>query len=322
MFVLSLDLELHWGMFDRLGVNECREQLLAARDLIPTLLETIVAFGVRATWAIVGMLLFDSKRELLDALPQRRPAYAVRRLSAYEILDQVGEDERADPLHYAASLARRIAATPGQEVATHTFSHYYCCERGQSPADFRADLEAAVEVTKSKLGIRPRSLVFPRNQVALSYLDVCRDLGILAYRGNPDAWRYAPRRRQEESVVLRALRLADSYLPLTGGRAAPIRAQMVPVNVRASQYLRPVGPRCFEPLRLRRIMAQLRPAARRGRIFHLWWHPHDFGTRPAENLAALRRVLSGFARLRDEYGMQSVTMAEAADRILAEHAAS
>ena len=53
-----------------------------------------------------------------------------------------------------------------------------------------------------------------------------------------------------------------------------------------------------------------------GGIFHLWWHPHDFGVHLAENLRAVRDILGWFARLRDAYGMESLTMAEAAERAL------
>lgn len=324
ILVVSLDFELHWGVHDRLDLGEYRENLLGVRRVVPALLDMFMAFGVRATWATVGMLLLENKRELLHALPERRPAYAKQALSAYQLLDQIGEDERDDPFHFAPSLARRIAATPGQEIGTHTFAHYYCLEPGQSLPEFRADLETAVEVTRAKLGVRPRSLVFPRNQVAAPYLDVCRELGIVAYRGNPDAWAYRERGEDDESSVQRAVRLADAYLPLTGRHSTPLRAEEVPVNVAASRYLRPwtAALRAFERLRIRRIVAELGDAARHGRLFHLWWHPHDFGAHVTENLDVLRQILSCFACLRERYGMESLTMAEAAERALHADAAA
>jgi peptidoglycan/xylan/chitin deacetylase (PgdA/CDA1 family) len=319
VFVVSLDFELHWGVHDRLALAEYRENLLGARQAVPAMLETFADFGIRATWATVGILLLGGKRELLETLPERRPSYTKRRLSAYELLDAVGENERDDPFHFAPSLVQQIAATPGQEIGTHTFAHYYCLEPGQSVAEFRADLETAVRVTRAKLGVSPRSLVFPRNQVAAPYLDVCRELGFLAYRGNPTTWPYRARAEADERAVRRAVRLGDAYLPLTGRNSTPLSAVEAPVDVTASRYLRPYAHvlRRLEPLRIRRITADMRDAARRGRLYHLWWHPHDFGVHLAENLRALRRVLSFFAILRDRYGMQSLTMAEAAERALA-----
>lgn len=316
VLVISLDFELRWGVHDRLSLAEYGENLLGVRRAVPAMLQTFTEFGVRATWATVGMLLLEGKRELLDVLPERRPSYANRRLSAYELLGEVGESERDDPYHFAPSLARLIAATPGQEIGTHSFAHYCCLEPGQSVAEFRADLETAVRVTRAKLGVSPRSLVFPRNQVSAPCLEVCRELGFVAYRGNPERWAYQARREDDESPVQRAVRLADAYLPLTGHNSTPLRAEALPVDVKASRYLRPYAPalRALERLRIRRMVADLRDAAERGRVYHLWWHPHDFGAHLAENLDVLRQLLSCFATLRDRYGMESLTMTEAAER--------
>jgi peptidoglycan/xylan/chitin deacetylase (PgdA/CDA1 family) len=321
--VVSLDFELHWGTHDRRG-PEYRRNLLGVRRVVPALLETFVASGIHATWATVGMLLCESRRELLDALPARRPSYVNPRLSAYRLLSEVGDGERDDPLHFAPSLARLIAATPGQEIGTHTFSHYYCLEPGQSVAEFRADVEAASRITRLRLGVTPRSLVFPRNQVAAPYVDVLRELGFLSYRGNPTPWPYRARSQARESGLRRAVRLLDAYVPVTGRRSTELRAHEAPVDVPASRYLRPharvLAP--LERLRVRRIVAEMHDAARRGRLFHLWWHPHDFGAHTAANLDVLRRILGVFGGLRARYGMESLTMAEAADRVLAAGAAA
>ena len=48
-----------------------------------------------------------------------------------------------DPEHLAGSLVELIARSAGQEVGSHTFSHYYCLEAGQNGETFRSDLAAA-----------------------------------------------------------------------------------------------------------------------------------------------------------------------------------
>jgi peptidoglycan/xylan/chitin deacetylase (PgdA/CDA1 family) len=319
VLVVSLDFELHWGVHDRLTLAAYRDNLLGVRRAVPAMLDAFAAHGVHATWATVGMLLCESKRELLEALPERRPSYTRRALSGYRLLPAVGDRERDDPFHFAPSLVRLIAATPGQEVGTHTFAHYYCREPGQTVAEFRTDLDAAARIARAKLGAPPRSLVFPRNQVAEPYLAACRDAGIVAYRGNPPSWPYRARAEAEETPLQRAVRLADAYLPLTGRRAPALDGGGTPVDVPASRYLRPWSPalRGLEPLRLRRITTDMERAARRGGLYHLWWHPHDFGVHQDENLRVLRQLLARFVRLRDRYGMESLGMAEAAARALA-----
>lgn len=317
-FVVSLDFEQHWGMRDVHTVERSRAALLGGRDAVPALLALFREFDVRATWATVGLLFFESRAEMLAALPSSRPSYAAARLSPYVDFANIGESERDDPFHFAPSLIRRIAETPGQEIATHTFSHFYCCEPGQTVDEFRADLEAACRVARRKIGRAPESIVFPRNQMTPAHLAVCRDLGLVAYRGNPDHWAYrAARRDVAQSRGRRALRLADAYVALTGTHSAPVDGgAALPVDVPASRYLRPYSRvlRALEPLRLRRITAELEATATEGRVFHLWWHPHDFGVHLRENLAFLRRILVCFARARERAGMESLTMSDVAVR--------
>jgi peptidoglycan/xylan/chitin deacetylase (PgdA/CDA1 family) len=316
--VVSLDFELHWGVADKLTLAAYRENLLGAREAVPAMLDLFARYDVHATWAIVGLLLAESRREMLERVPSVRPRYRRAELAPETVLAQVGENERDDPFHFAPSLARRIADTPGQEIGTHTLTHYYCLEEGASPAALRADLEAASALTRDRLGRTPRSIVFPRNQFDDASLAVCREVGLTAYRGNPEGWAYRARRDGDESQGRRAVRLLDAYLPATGSHAHAFPAG-TPANVAAGRYLRPYAPalRAAEPLRLRRITAELGRAARRGLLFHLWWHPHDFGRNLRENLAVLERILASFRRLRDAHGMMSLTMGEAAEPGLA-----
>src|SRR3546814_16745991 len=59
----------------------------------------------------------------------------------------------------------------------------------------------------------------------------------------------------------------------------------------------------LEEMRLSRICRAMRQAAISGSVFHLWWHPHNFGADIAENMAFLRRILESYRQLADEYGM-------------------
>jgi hypothetical protein len=53
-------------------------------------------------------------------------------------------------------------------------------------------------------------------------------------------------------------------------------------------------------------------AAREDLDFHLWWHPHNFGSNTRENLAVLGALLAEHRSLRDRYGWPSRNMTEAA----------
>lgn len=317
IFVVSLDFELYWGARDHATLERYRPRLLGVRQAVPALLDLFARYGIHATWATVGFLFFDSREQLLAALPRRRPAYSDPRLSPYPHLATVGVDESTDPCHFGAALVRQIMACPGQEIGTHTFSHYYCLEPGQDISQFREDL-AAAQKAAARFGLKLESLVFPRNQFNRQYLEVCRQLGIRVFRGTESSWLYRARSQKEERLLRRALRLLDSYLPLTSHNCSgpEVARDGLPYNIPSSRFLRPYAPalRLLEPLRLQRILGALRYAARRGRTFHLWWHPHNFGAHTRQNLAFLEKVLREYALLRSRYGMESLNVGEVAAR--------
>jgi len=54
-------------------------------------------------------------------------------------------------------------------------------------------------------------------------------------------------------------------------------------------------------------------AATRGMVYHLWWHPHNFGTNLPENLNFLEKILQSYQKLNSQYKMQSLNMGEVAE---------
>lgn len=316
-FAISLDVELVWGVRDTMPEAKYAENLYGERAATAAIIDLFAEYKIHATWAIVGFLFFSQKRDLLCQIPACVPKYDDQRLCPYRDLESLGNDESADPLHLGASLVRMIAAGKSQEIGTHTFSHYYCLEDGQNFESFRADLAAAVAIAEHD-GLRLHSIVFPRNQVNPEYLAACREVGLRAYRGTERHWLYRPRRWREESLLRRGLRLVDAYISLTGDHTTPVTACGIgtPINLAQSRFLRPYSHRLsiFEPLRLRRIVKSLDAAARKGELYHLWWHPHNFGVNLDKNIAFLRRVLDHFAELHARYGMESLNMREIAER--------
>jgi len=72
----------------------------------------------------------------------------------------------------------------------------------------------------------------------------------------------------------------------------------------------------LERQRLRRIFSSMTCAARNLLLFHLWWHPHNFGANIELNLAFLRSILEHHRFLRQQYGFSSRTMSEVAESAL------
>jgi hypothetical protein len=316
--VISLDFELHWGIRDHKTVDAYRENLLGVRRAVPAMLDLFARRAVAATWATVGFLFAENKKALERHFPSQLPTYTDRKMSPYEAMGEIGDDEASDPFHYAPSLVRLIAKTPRQELATHTFSHFYCLEAGQTAAQFEADLEAAAAIGAPH-GNTCESIVFPRNQMNAKYMDVLERRGIRAYRSNGKHWAY--RAEAAETPARRIFRLADAYIPIGGARAhacaSASDAKEAPVDVPASAFLRPYSPdlAALDGLRLRRLTRAMTTAAEHGQVFHLWWHPHNFGRHLAQSMAFLERILVHFESLRRRHGMESLTMAAAAEGV-------
>jgi hypothetical protein len=177
----------------------------------------------------------------------------------------------------------------------------------------------AQSIARTRFGAPLTSLVFPRNQYSEEHVKVAGEAGISAYRGNPQSWMYAPRPKRGESALRRGARLTDTFLPVSGDLS--FSADRVPAgppyDVPASRFLRPWSKELAwaEPFRVGRVIRELAIAARRGRIYHLWWHPHNFGRNTAENMSALANILQAFSHLRETYGMTSLTMGEVALRM-------
>lgn len=314
--VISLDFELHWGVRDRRSTTgPYRDNLLGAREAIPRVLDLFDEFEIAATWATVGLLFATSREEARAYWPGERPRYVDTTLDPYG--EAVGDDEREDRFHYAPSLVSLIHSTPRQELATHTFSHYYCLEAGQGRAAFSADITSAVAIARDR-GIAITSIVFPRNQVNRDYAQVLLDNGITCYRGSQRGWLHrAGTTAERRGAATRALRLADAYVPVSG--TGLTRWEDVPeasglCNVPASRFLRPYTPRLrwLEPRRVEHTVWAMRRAAISRSLFHLWWHPHNFGVEQERNLEVLRRLLVEFSRLRSEHGMVSLAMRDVA----------
>lgn len=316
--VISLDFELMWGVRDHRTTADYGDAVLGVRKALPELLNLFKRHNVRATWATVGLLFARNRQEMLDHYPNLRPAYRHARLSPYEdILSRIGADESKDPWHYGRSLVEQVLQSDGQEIATHTYSHYYCLEEGETIAAFEADLQAA-SVIMATAGVRPSSIVFPRNQLTDAHVQACVNHGIQAYRGNPETFLYKARSKDNVNLFLRGLRLIDGSFPVSGNLSyKPGVRQGRCANVRASRFFRPYEPRIgpMNELHVQRIMREMESAATRGQIYHLWCHPHNFGRYTGVQLARLERILQNFSRLQDRHGMQSNTMSEVAGRL-------
>ena len=313
IFTISLDFELFWGVRDQKSLREYGDNILGVREAIPAILKLFLSHQIHATWATVGFVTFANRKELITYLPDITPGYLNKNLDPYSHLSKIGSNEQEDPYHYGYSLVRSILDTPGMELASHSFSHFYCLEPRDNPGAHLSDLEASV-ATFNRLGVKANSLVFARNQYDGNHLIEAAKCGFKVFRGVESSSIYKPRPTREVSIVPRIARLMDSYFNVTGPNLANISwDDSGLVNIPSSRFLRPAAKNIFEELRLRRILDAMTAAAISGSCFHLWWHPHNFGVNLMQNLLFLSKVLLHFRHLQNIYGMQSMAMNEVAE---------
>jgi peptidoglycan/xylan/chitin deacetylase (PgdA/CDA1 family) len=315
IFVISLDFELLWGVWDVTTKEKYGTNILGVKEVIPRLINLFAQYNFKTTFATVGFLFAKNKEELLSFIPANKPSYSNDNYNVYlKELALIGNNETNDPYHFGYSLFNLIRQSP-HEICTHTFCHYYCLEEGQNASEFDADIKAAKKIAAQN-DVVLSSIVFPRNQVNEAYIDVLKDNGINVYRGNPASWIYKPRKFTAEVLFIRLCRLLDTYLPISGySNTYEIKkGNNLPVNIPASRFLKPYNKSLawLEKIKLNRIMNEMTRAAIKKELYHLWWHPHNFGVHINENMANLSIILNHYQTLNKKYGFTNCTMKEAA----------
>ncbi len=320
-FTISLDFELHWGGFEKWALAKHRNYFLNTRKVIPEILMAFKNYQVHATWATVGLLLHRHQEELKSVFPQLIPTYdqPVLGVSHYMSHHQIGIREEQDPYHYAPSVIQKIVATEGQELASHTYAHYYCNEPGQTPEQFKADADAWNKAAEP-FGVKTCSLVFPRNQFNRDYLQVCKQVGIKIIRTNPVDWWWKIDSTQRESKWKRFNRGFDAYFSIGGKTSYPLSSIQQNEGVwhlPASRLLRPYSSKEFvlNQIKINRIKGEMTLAAKNNECYHLWWHPHNFGGDPSKNIEGLVQILEHYKYLNQTYSMISLNMQEIASRL-------
>lgn len=306
--VISLDFELIWGVFDHEDIDNKKEYFDNTLHVIPKIIESFEKKEVKATWATVGMLFNDNWEEWESNQPKNKPTYHNSKLDAYNY-GVLHKKSGFDRFFFAPNLIKQIQQAKGQEIGTHTYSHYYCLEPGQNENQFATDIDTAIKLA-AKFNINLKSLVFPRNQFNESYLACCAEKGLSSVRSNPDFWYWntlAP-----QTITTKVFRTADAYFPLgTKSYEKEILNSKDPLCQPSSRFLRPQHKiELVNALRLNRIKNEIIHAAKNGEVYHLWWHPHNFGIDPEGAIKTLKAIIEVYTYCKDNFGMESKTMEE------------
>ena len=171
-------------------------------------------------------------------------------------------------------------------------------------------MQAAKDIAADH-GYEVTSVILPRNQCEPEYTEVLRKIGFTAYRDEENDWIHE---KIKFRPLMRALRLLDVYLPLTGQGGYIPKYENGIWNLVGSRMYKPIFRKLefLEGLKMFRIKRQMLHAAKHNLTFHLWWHPHNIGIRTEEHLQQLEEIFRYYAELKETYGMRSLNMGETA----------
>ncbi|EOZ98796.1 polysaccharide deacetylase [Indibacter alkaliphilus LW1] len=311
--IISLDFELHWGRYDKYPIQGVGDYYKNTREAIPRILDLFAKYNIHATWATVGSLMAENVEEWRAYQPEILPNYINPAYSAYYWF--ANESNHPKEALFAPDLVQKIIQAEHQELGSHTYSHFYTGEKGANQQAFKADLEAAKKIAKDKFATELKSLVFPRNQYNPSSLETASKLGIKVFRTNPPDWFWSS--PEKANLLKKVFRTGDTLIPL-GSKTyydLDIKFKRDFLQLPASRLLRPYKANSiFNTLRVERIKNEMAEAAKEKMAYHLWWHPHNFGINPKENLEVLEDILQYFSNLHQSTGMESLSMWEAYEK--------
>ncbi|OGZ27132.1 MAG: hypothetical protein A2365_00485 [Candidatus Nealsonbacteria bacterium RIFOXYB1_FULL_40_15] len=290
IFVLSLDVELAWGTFDKNGLKKYSRHFKKTRNAIDSLLDLLKEYEIKATWAFVGHLFLDRcDKNHSDVL---RPFYSWYGKDWHSL--DPGTDIERDPFWYGKDILLKVKnAWPKQEIATHTFSHVIMDEECAEETA-RSQIKKCIELAEEE-GIKIKSMVFPRNRV--NHTKALGELGIRTFRG------YSKKKRLSRIIDQIFARTPDVF-PLKSlvlhDNVLEIKESMFLTSYDGLRKLIPSG------IRVLRAKRGIKKAASDNSMFHLWLHPFNLAGNP-KLLGDLEKIFI----LSKKHGLSSLTMGEA-----------
>lgn len=299
-FIISLDCEGKWGMADHIGPHHDRflttENLENAYTRIGAL---FARHHVPATFAFVMAFTLS-------------PAEFARHRERFVDVEIEGgnwlrhfrrqmEDGHAEGW-FAPRAFDEVRARPEHEIGCHGFSHLPLGISGVGRREAEHEIGAASTVAAEK-GVELRTFVFPRNLIA--HTSVLAAAGYTGYRG---------RLVQSEGVSgkLSELNVAESA-QAHGGWSGTLRVIPPGHFLNWRRGVRKLVPR---PVTVRRWRHILEDAADRGRVAHLWLHPHNVIDGP-ETFDTLSSIVAYAAKLRDRGKIAIVTQRQYCEQLAA-----
>lgn len=297
---MSLDFELAWGTRGRPSAKIVQPDLDGTRRAIDGLLHLFEKYEISATWASVGgMFLGGDQRH--------------QWLQTEGMQDVPSGNSASEPRWYAEDiLAQLRSSTPEQEIGLHTLTHMFVQDSQSSRSQFDLELQRQCELYHDLELPSAKSFIFPKHFMA--HFDLLAKHGVTCYRGPENGWfEHLP-----GTVLSAGGRLMWGKLRGCPVVSLPIRTAEGLWVIPSSQYYPPfrsVGKYLSIADRVAKAKKGLKRAATTKRVFHLWTHPFNLGTRTEELLGGLELILEYAASLREIDAVENLSMGAFSDRL-------
>jgi len=307
-FVISLDFELFWGVIRSRSIQDYQNNVFGVEDALPAIIDVFNEYQISATWAVVGSILCDSFDEWNELINEFYFDFSI--FNNNEIKQIIKNNPR---LFFNKKLVEHIKSSLSQEIASHTFAHYEVGNIETDISNFRKDM-LLNNLVMNENGIIPKSIVFPRNIIDKTLISTLPELGINTFRGNQNHFLYKDGDKVPFGLVGKGLRYLDSSFNLSGSNSSIASEVDGVINIPSTYFLRPISGSDARNVvnyhRLKRIKNHMTQAAKSNGMFHIWWHPHNFGNELNENIYFLKQILDHFIDLKSKYKMVSVSMGD------------
>ncbi len=302
--VISLDFEKMWGIHDGNNWDNSINYIENVNIIVPKILSLFKKYNISATWATVGILFLSNKDELINITKNvEKPTYENQSFSAYTHFCCIKND---DKVSFAPELIKNIMQTPNQEIASHTFSHYYCKEAGQTIDQFNDDLKLSIKVSKQN-NVNVKTLVFPKNQYDNKCLEIAKNNGIKAFRGLEENWI----NKIKNKKIRRFMLFVSTYLPIVRGECYNVNKikKEELYNIKSSFFFRAATKnKLLELLKLKRVKKLMKRAAKKRLVCHIWFHPHNLSKNIELGLRQLENILKYYTKLSIKYNFKSINI--------------
>jgi peptidoglycan/xylan/chitin deacetylase (PgdA/CDA1 family) len=274
-FSISIDLELAWGVWDKIENNYLNNAINLERQIIVKLLKLFDIYNIPVSWATVAALL-DNKNRMIN-IGDKNAWYAP------DIIDKI------------------INSKTKHLIASHSYAHPNF--RESSEDTIIEDFEKSEYFFKT-INIQPNVLVFPRNQIA--HLPVLNKFNYKFYRSLDKSW--YKKVSEFNKLLGKFSNICDKVFPFRSNSIKPKIHSNGLIEIPSSILLMSRNGFKFAVTNTNmyyKIKNGIELAIENKECFHIWFHPSNFYFKSHKQFDLLKKILI-FVNSKKEKGLIDV----------------